>query len=605
MLSPPVAGLVALLAAVLDITRRGCSDDLTWPQALRLYARKVKRALKTRWLHRQFVRDTTNFAQCQADLLLNLLRAHEKTGYGRDHQFASIQSVEEFRRSHPITEYDHFKDYIDRAAAGETSAMLADDETVAIFSQTSGTTGANKRFPITKRSSHRFIEIQLNHGPHQLAQARDIAPWDLRNSVFVAITQPPKYTISGHFQSGGSKLLVDSTNRLTTPEVADQVMTEFESHYLHALFGLRDKKLGSISAVFLSFVLSLLKRMEEHQDDLVADIRRGRVKEDLAIDADIRTKLNALLTPMPTRAEEVRAAFAGGSDGLVPRLWPELKFIMGAHGGITNAMYYQKALQYCGASVPIITYVYSSSDVGIIGVPTDFGCLERPVFTLLPDACFFEFLPMLDGRAKTLEEITREELLLSHQLEVGGEYELITTTRTGLYRYRFGDVLRVVGFYHHAPRVEFAYRAGQLLNIDDEKVSEKAFFESVDEARSQWPPEVVVKEYTVADSRLAPAPHSSGDPHYMLFLELDGPRLTEGQTQLVDGCLRGRHERYAGHRCLGRLGPIAVFQLPAGTFERFRAHLVETTPVTPNQFKVPRVLKSGDRVQWFLDSMEG
>ena len=63
MLNSPAAGLVALLAAVLDITRRGCSDDLTWSQALRLYARKVKRALKTRWLHRQFVRDTTNFAQ--------------------------------------------------------------------------------------------------------------------------------------------------------------------------------------------------------------------------------------------------------------------------------------------------------------------------------------------------------------------------------------------------------------------------------------------------------------------------------------------------------------------------------------------------------------
>jgi hypothetical protein len=37
-------------------------------------------------------------------------------------------------------------------------------------------------------------------------------------------------------------------------------------------------------------------------------------------------------------------------------------------------------------------------------------------------------------------------------------YEVVITNSSGLYRYRMGDMIRVVGFHNKAPIVEFMYR---------------------------------------------------------------------------------------------------------------------------------------------------
>jgi len=44
------------------------------------------------------------------------------------------------------------------------------------------------------------------------------------------------------------------------------------------------------------------------------------------------------------------------------------------------------------------------------------------------------------------------------QVEVGQQYELVITNASGLYRYRFGDVIKVVGLHNACPVIEFQYR---------------------------------------------------------------------------------------------------------------------------------------------------
>ena len=46
-----------------------------------------------------------------------------------------------------------------------------------------------------------------------------------------------------------------------------------------------------------------------------------------------------------------------------------------------------------------------------------------------------------------MDEVEREEM-----------YELVITTSSGFFRYRFGDVIKVVDFYNSCPVVEFMYR---------------------------------------------------------------------------------------------------------------------------------------------------
>ncbi|XP_037087502.1 jasmonoyl--L-amino acid synthetase JAR1-like [Pollicipes pollicipes] len=217
-----------------------------------------------------------------------------------------------------------------------------------------------------------------------------------------------------------------------------------------------------------------------------------------------------------------------------------------------------------------------------------------PRYTLIPNIMFFEFLPIVNDRIPDLDEINPKELLLSEQLELNKTYEVIITNSSGFYRLRLGDVVRVVGFYQQAPQIEFLFRSGQNLNVNAVKISEEVLFRALREAADRW--SSTLKDYTAAGSQFTPSHQGLLDPHYLLFLELDGPVLTEEQTGLQD-------EEYASFRKLEKIAKIRVYQVKPGAFSRFRAHLLATTAVTAGQFKMPRVLKSRDRVDWFLENV--
>ncbi|XP_037087497.1 jasmonoyl--L-amino acid synthetase JAR1-like [Pollicipes pollicipes] len=386
----------------------------------------------------------------------------------------------------------------------------------------------------------------------------------------------------------------------TSPVISMQVKNEFESQYIHTLFGLRDKHITVIATVFVHNFLGMMRRMEVFQNDLVNDIRRGRIKDDLNISEHVRAELNAQLTPTPERAEEIKNEFAKGFKGIIPRLWPDVKSISGLWSGSTNEMYYKEAKALTGPDVPIVSFIYSASE-GFMGSNLECTRPGPPRYTLIPDVMFFEFLPIVNDRIPDLDEINPRELLLSEQLELNKTYEVIITNSSGFYRFRLGDVVRVVGFYQQAPQIEFLFRSGQNLNVNAVKISEEVLFRALREAADRW--SSTLKDYTAAGSQFAPSHQGLLDPHFLLFLELDGPVLTEEQTGLVDDILLQQDEEYATFRKLGSIAKIRVYQVQPGAFSRFRAHLLATTDVTADQFKMPRVLKSSDRVDWFLENV--
>ncbi len=48
--------------------------------------------------------------------------------------------------------------------------------------------------------------------------------------------------------------------------------------------------------------------------------------------------------------------------------------------------------------------------------------------------------------------------LFLDEVKVGETYEMVVSTMSGFYRYRFGDVIKVVDFYYKLPVVKFLYR---------------------------------------------------------------------------------------------------------------------------------------------------
>lgn len=55
-------------------------------------------------------------------------------------------------------------------------------------------------------------------------------------------------------------------------------------------------------------------------------------------------------------------------------------------------------------------------------------------------------------------DVESPETAFLHELEVGKIYEIVVTQACGLYRYRMGDVVQVVGYFGECPRVKFLYR---------------------------------------------------------------------------------------------------------------------------------------------------
>src|SRR5262249_62283819 len=73
---------------------------------------------------------------------------HRDTDFGREHGFATIREVADFRRQLPIAGYEYFEPYLARVRRGDFRALLA-DRRVLMFALTSGTTAARKYIPVT------------------------------------------------------------------------------------------------------------------------------------------------------------------------------------------------------------------------------------------------------------------------------------------------------------------------------------------------------------------------------------------------------------------------------------------------------------------------
>lgn len=56
-------------------------------------------------------------------------------------------------------------------------------------------------------------------------------------------------------------------------------------------------------------------------------------------------------------------------------------------------------------------------------------------------------------------ELDQPQTYLPDEVEIGQRYEVVITQISGLYRYRMGDIIRVIGFEgNKVPFIEFQYR---------------------------------------------------------------------------------------------------------------------------------------------------
>jgi hypothetical protein len=110
----------------------------------------------------------------QRSLLMRLLEGYAKTEYGETHSAASVESIEEYRRSFPVVRYDEVEPWFMRARDEGYRVFLPEEPLTWVM--TRGTTGRSKVIPVTPRhlqdivrcGSRAVLNFSMRHGGLEL-----------------------------------------------------------------------------------------------------------------------------------------------------------------------------------------------------------------------------------------------------------------------------------------------------------------------------------------------------------------------------------------------------------------------------------------------------
>ncbi|RIA08201.1 LOW QUALITY PROTEIN: phenylacetate-coenzyme A ligase PaaK-like adenylate-forming protein [Flavobacteriaceae bacterium MAR_2010_72] len=101
-----------------------------------------------------------NPIKTQKKVFQDLISQATATVFGKDHDFVSINSYEDFVKRVPVRDYEALRPYVDRAVKGEEDMLWKGKP--LYFAKTSGTTSGAKYIPITKESMPTHVEAARN-----------------------------------------------------------------------------------------------------------------------------------------------------------------------------------------------------------------------------------------------------------------------------------------------------------------------------------------------------------------------------------------------------------------------------------------------------------
>ncbi|GKX67349.1 GH3 auxin-responsive promoter family protein [Inconstantimicrobium mannanitabidum] len=528
---------------------------------------------------RKFNKSTENCRKVNEEVLYKILKKNSRSEFGKKFNFQNISSVQDYKNEVPLTEYSYYEEDIQRMANGEKNILICED--VEYFGHTSGTTGKQKLIPSTKSSrknASKYMALLTNKFSYDNFKEK----WNYGKGLMIADIVMTTYTKGGipicSATSGGMKGIKHILPYLYTSPIEVMTIKDKESAlYLHLLFGLLEVKLLYISGVFISNVLDLFRVLESRHKDLVLDIRKGRINRNLNIDEGTRISLNKLLTPNASRADKLEEEFKKGFKGISSRIWPNLLYIATVAGA--NFSIYDDKVNYYTDSLPIYSPAYAATEA-MIGINPDAYKIK---YVIIPNTVFYEFIPISEGG-------TGKNTLLIDELKVGEKYEIVVTNYAGLYRYKIGDVIKVVGFYNNCPEIEFLYRKNQVLNMAAEKTNEEHLTSAI---RS------TVKKLDLSLVDYTTMPDNSVTPgRYIFYFEFKDNALRININLLeatLDSELRKSNLAFDRARNNKRLGRVKVILLAPNTFNLIKEQLF-SQGISKNQIKIPRVVTNNKTI---------
>ena len=190
---------------------------------------------------------------------------------------------------------------------------------------------------------------------------------------------------------------------------------------MHAIYGLAEREVGRMEAIFSTLVYSFWRYIENHWRQICDEIETGSLSLQIGGEStpeELRTFFRGHFRPQPDRACQLRDEFSRGFSGIARRVWPGLRLVrMITSGGFAHHARLLERMHM--REVRQLSLIHAASE-GSFGINTttsscsikDTAAADEQQYTLLPDYGFFEFI-----EEKRLEE-QRPETVLADQVSV-------------------------------------------------------------------------------------------------------------------------------------------------------------------------------------------
>lgn len=324
-----------------------------------------------------------NAIELQQRTMKKLVAKASTTEFGKDHNFSSIKTYEDFKRNVPVNDYEGLKEYVEKVVDGESDVLWPG--LPLYFCKTSGTTSGVKYIPISKESMQHHIDAAKN-----------------------ALLMYMDETERAEFTEGKMIFLQGS------PELDKKGKVPF----------------GRLSGIVAHYVPNYLQknRMPSWETNCIED---WEAKLEKIIDETIHEDMR-LISGIPPWVQMYFERIEARTGKEIKDVFPN--FSLFVQGGVNYKPYQPIFDKLVGKRVPTIE-VYPASE-GFIAFQDS---QSREGLLLNVNAgIFFEFIPA----DKFFDE--NPPRLSLKDVELGVNYVIILNTNAGLWGYNIGDTVEFV-----------------------------------------------------------------------------------------------------------------------------------------------------------------
>ncbi|KIJ06317.1 hypothetical protein PAXINDRAFT_103419 [Paxillus involutus ATCC 200175] len=361
---------------------------------------------------------------------------------------------------------------------------------------------------------------------------------------------------------------------------AASLITRHQSFLIiHALFCLACRDLERLATTFAPVFMDIMRHVDNEWDMLLTCIRDGTIPDLEGID-NVRAHLQVHLHANSGRATELREIGPPFScAGWAARVWPKMRMLVAVGSG-PYAFVLPKVRSVLGPTIAIRGRGYGATESVFA------ACYEDHLDTFVLQT--EDVIEFLDATA----DETHQNILRPWDLEAGKQYQVVLTTRDGLWRYPLGDIIEIVGFDTNGGSPVFKYTGRKSLSIrfPHALISESDFVSAIQAISSE--DIIQVHEFTVVvDDRELPA--TAG---YFVEGPL-GSRSHFARQKLFEAldATNIAHRRALDN---GRIRLPTIRIVKPGTFMEYRQRKGKKLNFGAGQIKVPVVLSESACKEW-------